>query len=101
MKLSKNILSTSALVALVSFGLLGSTASAATPGQRQAPSTNTTPHPARILGRVDSVSGSGLVLQTRLGSVTVNASANTWPTARRNVRPNAPAAARSLPGSTG
>lgn len=80
MKFQKTLLSVSALVALVGFGLLGGTASAAVPNQRQAPGTaaNTTPRPVRILGRVDSVSSSGLVLQTRLGSVTVNVAANTW-----------------------
>ena len=90
MKLRMTMISISALVALVGFGLLGGTASAAIPrlNPNQTPGTgsNTNPHPVRILGRVDSVSSSGLVLTTRLGSVTVNAGANTWILVQSNGR---------------
>src|SRR5262245_25252193 len=80
MKLRKSLISMSALIAVLGFTLLGGTASAAGPKQGRVGATaaDTTPHPVRILGRVDSVSSSGLVLQTRLGNMTVNAGTDTW-----------------------
>ena len=67
--------SATALAAIFSFSLFGGSASAQTtpPGQ-----TDTTPRPVHFVGRVQSVTGSTLVLETRRGNVTANVSDRTW-----------------------
>src|SRR5438128_1601159 len=80
MRLGKSLLGASALAAIIAFGLLGGVVNAAAPNQSQTPTaaTNKNPHPARFLGRVTSVSATGLVLQTARGAITVNTSDRTW-----------------------
>src|SRR2546428_724976 len=55
---------------------------AKTPGAGQ----DSTQHPVRLLGRVDSVSSTGLVLLARRGDVNVNASDRTWIVVERDGR---------------
>src|SRR5436190_10165163 len=87
MKLRMTLVSMSLLVAVLGLGLFGASASAA-PRQKQAPGTGSTtnPHPVRIMGRVDSVSSSGLVLHTQRGNLTVNVNNTTWILVQSNGR---------------
>jgi len=77
-------LGTGALAALLSFGLVAGTASAAAPRQAQTPGAGsqnqqTNPHPARIAGVLNSVSGNTLTLTVRRGvTATVNVNSSTW-----------------------
>src|SRR3954452_16372290 len=80
MRITRSVLGIAALAAAMAIGVVGGTASAAAPRQAQTPGTGQAPtsHPVSVIGRVTSVSGSGLVLQTPRGNLNVNASANTW-----------------------
>src|SRR5437667_7197928 len=90
MNRSKALLSMGALVALLAFALAGGAANAAAPRQAPTPGKATTPdtnpHPARFIGRVNSVSGSSLMLTTRQGAVTANVSSSTWILVERDGR---------------
>lgn len=77
----KKLLRAGALAALAAVGAIGGVANAAVPRQAQTPQAapNSQPRPIRVAGRVDSVSGSGLVLTTgRNRTVHVNVGTNTW-----------------------
>jgi hypothetical protein len=77
-----------ALATVFGIGLLGSTAFAAAPRQGKTPGAgqDSTQHPVRLLGRVESVSSTGLVLLTRRGDVNVNAGDRTWIVVERDGR---------------
>jgi hypothetical protein len=86
MKFGKPSLLVAAVATVFGVSLFGNAANAAVPGQTQTPGTgtNSSPHPVHLAGRVTSVSGSGLVLKTPRGSITVDASSNTWIVVQRN-----------------
>jgi hypothetical protein len=86
MKFGKPSLVVAAVATVFGVSLFGNAANAAVPAQTQTPGTGTspTPHPVQVAGRVTSVSGTGLVLKTPRGNVTVNAGSNTWIVVQRN-----------------
>lgn len=73
-------------IGLATVALIGmlpvASASAQTPPQ----GTDNNPRPVRIMGRVDTVSGTGLTMTTRRGPVTANVGANTWIVVERDQR---------------
>jgi hypothetical protein len=79
MKQNKLMLSTSIMTAALAIGLFGGVAGAQTP-----PASPDTPHPIRLLGRVDAVTANAITLTTRQGKATANVGANTWIVVRQS-----------------
>ncbi len=72
---------------LVALGIFAGLANAQTPTQSQTPtssSVQTGPHPVRLIGKVNTISGTTLTVTTKSGDERVNTDATTWIVVNKN-----------------